>query len=178
MRNLSALRVFAASVFVVTGPSFADAADLAGYSKIVSESVQTFISGKVEDVKGLIAKQDAAIEIGIAACKEYAAKKPEAAKLLNHVIASVPKMKQMSAEQLEQAWGDEGNAGDEIGAPLSKLDQFSMVRNHLDLVVHPARARAFLMEYASTKSRGVIDEAKAELVEVLEHAKKIETGSK
>lgn len=61
MRNLSALRVFAASVFVVMGPSFADAADLAGYSKIVSESVH----GKIDDVKGLIAKQDAAIEIGI-----------------------------------------------------------------------------------------------------------------
>jgi hypothetical protein len=175
MPILNSARACALGLLLATSAVLpASAADLAGYSKLVTETLQSFISGKVDNIPALVAKQDAAIEIGIAACTEHAATHPDVAKLLQLVIASVPKMKTMSAEKLEDVWGDEGTGGDEIGMPLSKIGQFGEVRNFLDLIVHPARARAYLTEFQASKSKSAIDEAKAELVEVLEHVKKIE----
>jgi hypothetical protein len=107
--------------------------------------------------------------IGVEACREWAEKSPADAKLMELVIADAPGMTAMKPEKLEDQWGDEGTAGEAVGVPLSSLDQFSEVRNHLDLVVHPARAHDFIESYVQAKDRQALVQSKGELIEVIEH---------
>ena len=156
----------------------AQAMDFATYNKLTNEAIKELVEGKIPDVKASLARYEKLMAIGIEGAKERAKAAPEDAKLMELVISSAPAMKAMKPEELEEAWGDEGKAGDAIGKPLKSIDQFAMTRNYLDTVVHPARAYTFLTDYANTKNAQDLVEAKGELNEVLEHVKKIESTSK
>ena len=149
------------------------AADYDTYKKLTKESIADLSAG-VPDPDAFIAKESQLMEIGIAAAKEHAAAYPDDAKIMDVLVSSAPAMKIMSPQQLEDAWGDKGTAGDAIGLHLKDMEQFSLVHDHIDAVVHPARAAAFVRGYKSNKDKSALQEAKGELVEVLVHIKKIE----
>lgn len=153
-----------------------EAADIAGYKALISESIKEIDSGSISDLSASIARQEKAMELGLEMTKEHAKKHPEDAKLMDLVVASAPAMKSESAEDIEAKWGDEGTAADAIGKPLKSLGQFSLARSALDVVVHPARVMAFLKDYGKTKSKTALADAKGELVEVLHHAEIVEKG--
>ena len=153
------------------------AMDFAAYEKVTKETLQVLASAKVDDVAKLIALQDQAMAIGIEGCKEYAIARPEHAALMNLVITSSAGMLGMKADDLEAKWGDEGTAGDAIGVDFKKIGQFDPVRNQLDVVVHPARARAYLTDYSKSKKPQDLEDAKGELIEVLEHLQKLRAAA-
>jgi hypothetical protein len=164
-------------IALVTSFGSALAMDFAAYEKATKETLQVLASAKVDDVAKLIALQDQAIAIGVEGCKEYAIAHPEHAALMNLVIKSSAGMIGMKADELEAQWGDEGTAGNAIGIDFKKIGQFDPVRNQLDVVVHPARARAYFADYATSKKPQDLEEAKGELVEVLEHLQKLRAAA-
>ena len=149
--------------------------DFAAYKGLVKDSIQEIISGDIKDMNASLGRFQKEMQIGIEGCKELAAADAKFAPLMKLVIESADKMKTMKPEELEEAWGDEGNAADKIGMKLKELDQFSIARNYLDAVVHPARAYTFFKAYSASKDKQNLEEAKGELVEVLQHVAKIET---
>lgn len=150
------------------------AADFATYKSLVNETIKEIDSGDLKDPQATLARQEKAIAIGIEACKERAKADPKDAKLMDLVVASAAGLKTLTAEEIEEKWGDEGTAGDAAGVPLKSLQQFSVARSTLDLVIHPARVHAFLRDYAKTKNKLELQDAKGELVEVLHHAEVVE----
>jgi hypothetical protein len=167
-------RLFAGAFALAASVSCANAMDTATYKGLVKDSIQEILSGDIKDMPASLDRFQKEMQIGIEGCKEFAAKEPKYAPLMKLVVDSAEKMKSMKAEEIEEAWGDEGNAADKIGLPLKQLDQFATARNYLDAVVHPARAYAFFKDYSVTKDKQDLEEAKGELVEVLQHAAKIE----
>lgn len=149
----------------------AKAADLDRYLTLTQMTVKELVSGTLADPRATQDRLKKIMEIGIEACRDRIKANPGEAKLLELVIAEAPKMVTMKPEALEDAWGDEGTAGEAVGVPLSSLDQFSEVRNFLDIVVHPARAHDFIESYVQTKDRQALVQAKGELIEVIEHVK-------
>jgi hypothetical protein len=81
-------------------------------------------------------------------------------------------MTTVTAEALEESWGDEGNAGDSVGKPLKDVPNDGALRAFVDLVVHPARATDFIQAFDTNHNKKALEEAKGELLEVLEHLKK------
>jgi hypothetical protein len=168
-----------ALAFAVTGAMTASASamDFDSYKKLTNEAIKEVIGGKIADADASLARLDKLMAIGLEGVAERAKAAPEDAKLMQLVTSSAPAMKTMKPEELEEAWGYEGNAGDAIGRPLKSIDQFAMTRNYLDTVVHPARAYTFVKDYVATKNAQDLEEAKGELNEVLEHVKKIQTAA-
>ncbi len=155
-------------------PLFSNAAaalESAQYEKLATQTIQELVGGKVADASATFARLDQAMQIGIAGCKEYIAKHPEDAALLGKVIAEAPNMTKMTADELEEAWGDEGKAGDSVGRPLKNIDNNGVTRGFLDIVVHPARAHDLIVEFGKTHDAHALEEAKGELVEALGHLK-------
>jgi hypothetical protein len=154
---------------IVMSVAQARAADLDQYADLAHMAVKELVAGELADPRATQERLKAVMAIGVEACRARAKAAPEEAKLLDLVVAEAPKMTGMGPDALEAAWGDEGTEGDAAGAPLAAVDQFSDVRNYLDLVVHPARAHDFVEVYARTRDRQALEQAKGELVEVIEH---------
>lgn len=148
----------------------------ARYESLTKETIQELVAGKIASPDATLARLKQAMEIGIAGCKEYIAKHPEDAALISKVIADAPGMTKMSAEALEEAWGDDGMAGDSVGRPLKSVDNNGVTRGFLDIVVHPARAYDLVVEFGKSHDVHALEEAKGELVESLEHLKRASTA--
>jgi hypothetical protein len=162
------MQATAAIAFLFTAIQ-ARAADLDGYLSLAHMTVRELVSGELADPRATQDRLKKIMQIGIETCRDRAKSNPDEARLLELVVAEAPKMTSMKPEALEDAWGDDGTAGDAAGVPLSSLDQFADVRNYLDLVVHPARAHDYIETYVQTKDRQALVQAKGELVEVIEH---------
>ena len=170
------LVLFAALAALPVCSQGAAALEGARYESLTKETIQELVAGKVPNTQATFARLDQAMQIGIAGCKEYIAKHPEDAKLLDKVIAEAPGMTTMTAEELEEAWGDEGKAGDSVGRPLKNIDNNGVTRGFLDIVVHPARAHDLIVEFDKTHDVHALEEAKGELVEALGHLKVASTA--
>ena len=166
---------FACALALAASLSCANAMDTNAYKGLVKESIQEILNGDVKDMSASLDRFQKEMAIGVEGCREFAAADAKFAPLMKLVIESVDQMKSMKPEELEEAWGDEGNAGDKVGMPLKSLDQFAVARNYLDTVVHPARAYTFFKAYGASKDKQNLEEAKGELVEVLQHVSKIES---
>lgn len=154
----------------------AHAMDFKTYNALTNDAIKELVTGKIADVDATLKRYETLMELGAEGVKERAKATPEDAKLMDLVLVSMPAMKQMKPEQLEEAWGDEGSAGDAIGRPLKTIDQFAQTRNYLDSVVHQARAYTFVKQWSTSHDPQALAEAKGELVEVLEHVRKIEAA--
>jgi hypothetical protein len=170
MRDVRFATIVLAGLFSSGG---AEAFDGAKYETLTVETIRELISGSVPQMPATLARLQASMAIGIEACEERAKTHPEDAALLRKAIADAPRMVTISAEALEGEWGDEGTAGDSVKRPLKDLDNAGVTRGYLDLLVHPARTYDFILAYAKTKDRTTLDEGKGELLEALEHLKKV-----
>lgn len=154
-------------------PLSAMAFDVDAYKAVTTESIRELLTGTIADPAASLARQEKLMAMGIEASKEYAKDNPAEAKIMDLLAASAEGMKAMTPDQLEAKWGDTGDAGDAVGLPLKSLDQFSRARNHIDVVVHPARAYTFIKAWQTSKDKQDLAEAKGELNEVLEHSEKL-----
>jgi hypothetical protein len=174
---MSLSRLMLSSAFAVLLSHGASAMDAASYEALTKDTVKELVAGKFPDVAASLARLEKAMTLGMEACEEFAKASPADAALMAHAVKSAPGMKAMKPEELENQWGDEGVAGDAIGKPLKAIDQFSMARNYLDLVVHPARAYDYIVSWKASGDKQDLEQAKGELIEVLEHLKKIKAKS-
>lgn len=173
MRKLALFAGIAAMPFFSHG---ATAFEVSRYEALTKETIQELVAGKIANPDATLARLKQAMEIGITGCKEYIAKHPEDAPILSKVIIEAPGMTKMTAEQLEEAWGDDGTAGDSVGRPLKTVDNNGVTRGFMDLVVHPARAYDLVVEFGKSHDVHALEEAKGELVESLEHLKRASTA--
>ena len=167
-------RLLVSALALTASMSCANAMNISAYNGLVKESIQEIITGNIKDLNASLDRLQKEMQIGIEGCREFAAADAKFAPLMKLVVESAEKMKTMKPDEIEAAWGDEGTAADQIGMPLKSLDQFAIARNYLDSIVHPARAFAFFKAYGVSKDKQTLEEAKGELVEVLQHVAKIE----
>lgn len=147
----------------------AQAMDTVAYKTQVEETIREVISGNFPSIDKTLARQDELIKIGIAGAREFAEEKPEYAKLMQLTIGNVDAMKKLEPEQLEEQWGDGSEAFKAAGFDVTKLSQFSAARSHTDTIIHPTTSFVLLSLYKKTGDKALLEQAKSELVEVLEH---------
>ncbi|WP_406856654.1 hypothetical protein ABEG18_03195 [Alsobacter sp. KACC 23698] len=174
---MSVARLTLSSLFAILLTHGASAMDAVGYESLTKDTVKELVAGSFPDVAKSLSRLEKAMTLGIEACEEYAKANPADAVLIAHAVKATPGMKAMKPDELEAQWGDEGVAGDAIGRPLKDMDQFSMTRNYIDLIVHPARAYDYIVSWKASGDKQELEQAKGELIEVLEHLKKIKAKS-
>lgn len=158
-----------AIVFVMAMMFNAFAMDLDRYEKIARQTIEQIDSGKV-DIDQMMADQEELVKLGVAACREYAAAEPDKAKMMNIVADNGDKMKSLTLEEIENKW-HEGGVLKENGIDISAFDHFDKAMCYSEMVIHPATVCICLNEYKKTGDKAHLDQAKAELSEVVEHVK-------
>jgi hypothetical protein len=88
--------------------------------------------------------------------------------LLEITSASIEQMLTQSPEDLEESW-HHGEAFHDKGIALDDFDHFSKVMAYYDMVVHPATAHSLLKAYQQNPDRSLLEQAREELGELLEH---------
>jgi hypothetical protein len=163
------IRALTLAIALATPVVAAQAMDTVAYKAEVEETIREVISGNIPSIDKTLARQDDLIKIGIVGAEEFAVEKPEHARLMQLTIANVDAMKKMAPEQLEEQWGDGSEAFKTAGFDITKLNQFSPARSHTDTIIHPTTTFVLLSLYKKTGDKALLEQAKLELVEVLEH---------
>jgi hypothetical protein len=125
------------------------------------------------DSKATLARLDELVTIGTVALREYGAKNPKYAKLMEAVIANSADMKTYSDSQLEDIWGEKGTGGDAVGVPLKSLGDFDPSRNVMELVIGPSAAYIHIKKWQTAQRAKWLDQASDELHETAEHLNRI-----
>ena len=105
--------------------------------------------------------------MGIVGMKEFAARQPKYAKLMNAAIADAQAMKGMTDAQLEEKWGEKGYGGDAVGIPLKSLEENGAPRAYLELIVDPAEQYIYVKRWQSVKKARLLEQARDEAVELI-----------
>ncbi|MFO1060570.1 MAG: hypothetical protein U1E53_26810 [Dongiaceae bacterium] len=170
---LPRMRALGLSLVLLAGAAApALAFDAAGYQTRL-EATQADVAGKtLANPDATLARLDEMIEIGIAAAREYAAKEPKYAKLMEAVIANASDMKTYSETQLEEIWGEEGSGGDAVGFKLSSIGAEDPPRNVMELIVAPSMAAILVRKWETTQRAKWLAQAGDELKELSEHLEK------
>ncbi len=164
-----ALLVAAALLGASAAPAWAF--DVAGYRSRLDTVLGQAKAKAMPDAKAAMAQLDEMVALGKAGAQEYAVRQPKFAKLMDAAIAASGTMKDLTDAEIEDKWGENGNAGDAAGVPLQSLGQFDETRGYLELMVGPSHAYIFLKKYASTHKSSWLDKAADELTELGEHLK-------
>lgn len=149
--------------------------DLNGFKARAQTTLAEYNAKRLADSNATLARLDEMIAIGAVGMREYGAKHPKYAKLMEAAIADVPAMKAMTDVQLEEKWGETGTAGDAAGVPLKSLGEESEQRAYLELVVGPATQYIFVKKWQSAKRSKWLEQARDEAVELLKHLETIQT---
>ncbi|MEA3348444.1 MAG: hypothetical protein U9Q39_05200, partial [Pseudomonadota bacterium] len=108
--------------------------------------------------------------------KEYIAKKETPAaevELLEITIANAAAMSSLPMAEIEAQWHGGGFLKDK-GIDVGKFGHFDKVLCFYDALVHPATVIICLKQYQHSSDQGLLDQAKDELMEVVEHMKHLE----
>lgn len=159
------------SVFLMlsAGQSNAWAFDREGYKSRAEATLAELNAKRLKDPNATLARLDEMIALGIVGMKEYGAKHPKYAKLMDAAVADSEAMKTMTDVQIEEKWGENGTAGDAVGVPLKSLEEFGVERAYLELVVSPAHQYLFVKKWISAQRARWLDQARDEDVELLKH---------
>ena len=153
--------------------SHAWAFDTAGYHAKLDAVVASVKSKSLGDGKAALAQLDELTAMGKSGAQEYAARDPKFAKLMAAAVASADTMHNLTDEEIEDTWGENGSAGDAAGVPLKSLGQFDTTRAYLELMVSPAHAYIFLKKWQSNHKSAQLDKTADELAELAEHLKSV-----
>ncbi len=149
--------------------------DIRAYQKLTKKNIGRLISGKV-DPAVMMADMEKLIAMGITGAREYMGKKEtpaEEAKLMEITIANAATMSSLSMAEIEAQW-HEGGFLKSKGIDVSKFGHFAKVMCYYDSLVHPATVIICLKQYQQSSDQGLLDQAKDELLEVVEHMKHLE----
>lgn len=148
------------------------AADLNEYKRLAEDTIKHVQTGRVDNIDVLIAEQEKLVQIGVAACDDYASKNPKAKPVLGLITSHAATMKQLSLNEIEEKWHDGGELkknGYEV-----QEDHFGPVSNLIDAVIHPATTYIALNDYKKDGNKAHLDQVVAELSEVLVHLQYLE----
>ncbi len=152
--------------------TIANAGEFDKFKELAQETIKQVNGGKVSDVDKLIKMQEEMIAIGTAACQEYAAKRPDDAKMLNLVATNAAHMKGMTLTEIEAQWHEKAFLKNE-GIAAAQLEEKSITGSLMDTVVHPATTFIALNEYKKTQNKQLLTQVNNELDEVLHHIEHI-----
>lgn len=170
MKHLKLLMIAAVFLLSVT-TNQAEAFDKSGYQKIIEDVVKEVISGRFTDIDATLQRLNAAILIGSEGAKERAAAVPSDAGLMQFVVKSAEEIKKTPVDKLEDEWGEGAKAFERAGFKRNAATQFKAAESYADIVVHPATSWAYLSAWKKAPSAALLEQAKGELTEVLEHLK-------
>lgn len=154
-------------------PSIAWGFDVEGYRARAELTLAEINTKRLPDSTATLARLDQMIAVGAAGIREYAAKHPKYARLMEAANVDVPAMKNMTDVQLEEKWGEDGTGGDAVGIPLKTLGEASVQRAYLELVVGPAHQYILIKKWESAKRPKWLEQARDEAVELLKHLETI-----
>jgi len=154
---------------LAAGSSDAWAFDHAGFKARAEATLAELNTKRLADSKATLARLDEMIALGIVGMKEYGARQPKYAKLMDAAIADSQAMKGMTDVEIEEKWGEKGTGGDAVGVPLKSLDEFGEERGYLELAVGPAHQYVFVKRWESAKKPRWLEQARDEAVELLKH---------
>jgi hypothetical protein len=163
--------VLAGLTLTRVGPAWAF--DRAGYQARLDATRTELVKKTLADSKATLARLDEIIAIGIVAAREYGAKNPKYAKLMEAVIANAPDMKTYSDSQIEDKWGEKGTGGDTAGVPLKSLGDFDPPRNVMELIIGPSAAYIFIKKWETAQRAKWLEQASDELHETAEHLNRL-----
>jgi hypothetical protein len=170
---LPRMRTLGLSLALVAGAAVpALAFDAAGYQSRLDATRAEVASKTLANPDATLARLDEMVAIGIVAAREYAAKEPKYAKLMDAVIANASDMKTYSETQLEDLWGEEGSGGDAVGIKLSSIGAEDPPRNVMELIIAPSMAAILVKKWETTQRAKWLTQAGDELKEVSEHLEK------
>ena len=152
--------------------AIANAADFSKFKQLAEDTMKEVNGGSVGDVDKLIKMQEEMMAIGVKACEEYAAKRPDDAKMLNLVATNADKMKGMSLTEIEAQWHEKGFLKSQ-GIDSALLEEKSLTGSLMDTVVHPATAIIALNDYKKSKDKALLEQVNDELKEVVHHVEMI-----
>ena len=163
------------AVFIgLLGLSFvspAAAFDKMAYQTLIESVAKEIVVGKFENLDVALKRLDDATALAKVAAKARATAVPADAKLMEFSIAAPDAIKKTSVDKLEEEWGDGAKAFERAGLKRVGADQFKAAESYSDLLVHPMTAWVYLTAWKSAPSAALLELAKNELVEVLEHLK-------
>jgi hypothetical protein len=151
---------------VLVDLSSAWAFDQSGYRSRADATLAELNAKRVPDVIATLARLDEMIAIGSVGMKEFAARQPKYAKLIDAALADALAMKNMTDAQLEEKWGEKGYGGDAVGIPLKSLDEASVARTYLELIIAPAEQYIYINRWQSVKKPRLLEQARDEAVEL------------
>jgi hypothetical protein len=154
---------------LAAGSSDARAFDRGGFKARAEATLAELNTKRLGDSKATLARLDEMIALGIVGMKEYGARQPRYAKLMDAAIADSQAMKGMTDVEIEEKWGEKGIGGDAVGVPLKSLEDFGEERAYLELAVGPARQYIFVKKWESAKKARWLEQARDEGVELLKH---------
>jgi hypothetical protein len=160
-------------LILVAGSPDAWAFDRDAYKSRAELTLAELSAKRLADSKATLARLDEMIAIGSVGMKEYGARQPKYAKLMDAAIADSQAMKGMTDVELEEKWGEKGTGGDAVGIPLKSLEDFGVERAYLELVVGPAHQYIFVKKWESAKKARWLEQARDEAVELLKHLESI-----
>ena len=149
--------------------------DIHAYQKLTKKNIGRLISGKV-DPAVMTADMKKLIAMGVTGAKEYISKKgipAEEVKLMEITIANAAAMSNLPMAEIEAQWHGGGFLKAK-GIDVSKFGHFAKVMCYYDALVHPATVIICLKQYQKSSDQGLLDQAKDELLEVVEHMKHLE----
>ena len=154
---------------VVLSSTSAMAFDLAGYKARHDATLSEVKAKSIADATATMARLDEMIELGKVGAQEYGSQNPKFAPLMAAVIADAAAMQNLTDEEIEDKWGEQGSGGDAVGVPLKSLGQFDTTRAYLELVVSPAHAAIFIKKWQGNHKPSQLDKAQDELEELGTH---------
>jgi hypothetical protein len=150
----------------------AAAFDKMAYQALIEGVAKEIVVGKFENLDATLKRLDDAIALAKVAAKERAAAHPADAKLMEFSIAAPDAIKKTPVDKLEEDWGEDAKAFERAGLIKGVgSNHFKAAESYADLLVHPTTAWVYLTAWKSAPSAALLEFAKNELVEVLEHLK-------
>ena len=158
---------------LTTGSPTASAFDVGGFKTRLDVTLAEVSTKSLTNAKATLARLDEMVAIGVVGAKEYAAKQPRFAKLMDAVVTDASAMKNYTDAEIEDKWGEKGTGGDAAGGPLKSLGQFDDTRAAMELIVGPAHAYIFVKKWESAQRARWLEQARDELTELQEHLKEV-----
>jgi hypothetical protein len=158
---------------LASGSPAAWAFDMNGYKTRLDAAITEVGAKSLSDSKATLSQLDEMVTLGVVGAKEYGAKQPRFAKLMDAVVADAPAMKNYTDAQIEDKWGENGSGGDALGVPLKSLGQFDATRAAMELIIGPSHAYIFVKKWESAQRARWLEQARDELSELREHLKEV-----
>lgn len=164
-------KIIAVALMGMVCASPASAFDKTAYRSLIEAVTKEIVLGKFENFDATLRRLDDAAAIAKIAAKEHAAAAPGDAKLMEFSITAPDAIKKTAVDKLDEEWGDGAKAFERAGFKRGAADQFKTAESYADLLVHPMTTWVYLTAWKKAPSGALLDQAKNELVEVLEHLK-------